>query len=133
MQTVHHERTAVKALFRALLDAPIKQFPNRGEKLDAPSTQGVYIIYNPQGEVLHVGRTPSGAGGVRQRLSNHLHAASSFTNKFLKGDGSKLRGGYRFQCLVVEDRRLRALLEAYAIGCLCPAHIGLSERASLVT
>jgi len=28
---------------------------------------------------------------------------------------------------VVEDARLRALLEAYAIGTLCPKHIGLGD------
>ena len=32
-----------------------------------------------------------------------------------------------YHSLVVKDARLRALLEAYAIGSLCPEHIGLGE------
>ena len=39
---------------------------------------GVYIIYSPNGRVTHVGRTVRGKRGLRQRLNNHLHGASSF-------------------------------------------------------
>jgi hypothetical protein len=34
---------------------------------------------------------------------------------------------YKFRCVVVENPRLRALLESYATGQLCPAHLGLGE------
>lgn len=37
----------------------------------------------------------------------------------------KLRGRSTFRCIVVRDRMLRAYLAAFAIGCLCPAYIGL--------
>ena len=77
--------------------------------------------------VLHVGRTLRGEGGLRQRLNNHLHGRSSFTKKFYKGRGRNLRSGHTYQFLVVEDARRRALLEAYAIGRLCPKHLGLGE------
>jgi len=55
---------------------------------------------------------------------NHMRAGSSFTNIYLSGDGSVLRAGCGFRYLLVEDRRRRSLLEAYAAGCLCPIHIG---------
>jgi hypothetical protein len=56
---------------------------------------------------------------------------SSFTLKYkpLKKDGSCLREGYKFRCLVVQSQRQRALLEALAIGRLCPAHLGLGRSA----
>jgi hypothetical protein len=61
------------------------------------------------------------------RLANHLHGLSSFTKHYLEGKGSKLRQGYSYRCLPVKNLRRRALLEAYAIGCLCPKHIGLGQ------
>jgi hypothetical protein len=97
--------------------------------MDAPDLQGVYVIYNARGKVLHVGRTPKGAKGLHQRLSNHLHGASSFTIKYLEGHGARLRRGGTFRYLVVASPRLRALLEAYAIGSLCPAHLGVSAAS----
>jgi hypothetical protein len=39
----------------------------------------------------------------------------------------RARCTYRF--LIVENDRMRALLEAYAIGHLCPHHIGLHQLA----
>ena len=119
------ERKRVRSLFEELSRASRKKFPAPREKLNAPNRQGAYVIYNPSGRVVHVGRTPSGADGLRQRLKNHLHNASSFTTKYLDGRGSKLRKNYSFRYLVVKNRRYRALLEAYAIGCLCPLHLGI--------
>jgi len=102
------------------------QFPQERQQLKAPSEPAVYIIR--KGEiVLHVGRTLRGKYGLYQRLKNHLYGASSFTDKYLKGNGATLRKGHTYQFLVVEDARLRALLEAYAIGTLCPKHIGLGD------
>jgi excinuclease UvrABC nuclease subunit len=115
----------IRSLFQELLHAPRKKFPAPREKLDAPNRQGVYIVYSPNNHVVHVGRTPSGANGIRQRLKNHLHNESSFTTKYLDGRGSALRKKYSFRYLIVKNRRQRALLEAYAIGCLCPLHLGV--------
>lgn len=120
------ERQKVEVLFRKLCKQPMLQFPQEHEQLEAPKEPGVYII-RKGGIVLHVGRTLRGTNGLHQRLKNHLHGASSFTNEYLKGNGSALRKGHTFQFLVVDNARLRALLEAYAIGILCPRHIGLGE------
>jgi excinuclease UvrABC nuclease subunit len=98
-------------------------------KVEAPVEPGVYVIYGARGKVLHVGRTPRGMLGLRQRLTNHLHGMSSFVIKHLNRDSSKLRNGCAFRCLVVKHPRRRALLEAYATGCLCPAHLGVGEAA----
>jgi hypothetical protein len=68
--------------------------------------------------------TVRGRKGLRQRLNNHLHGASSFVFKAFKGKGAKLREGFKFRLIAIEDHRLRALLEAYAVGQLCPDHLG---------
>ncbi len=120
-----HEQEKVKALFTKLKRSPLRTFPALGEKLVAPKRQGVYVIYSPRGKAVHVGRTPRAKGGIKQRLGNHMNSSSPFTKKYLKGGGSKLRGRYKFRCMVVGNRRRHAFLEAYAIGHLCPAHIGL--------
>jgi hypothetical protein len=39
-----------------------------------------------------------------------------------------LRNGYKYQYLVVQNARLRALLEAYATAHLCPIHLGLGNN-----
>ena len=91
----------------------------------APSdSQGVYVILDVKGTVLHVGKTSRAKKGLRQRLNNHLRGQSSFAKKFLKQNGKELREGYIFKYIIVDDSKLRTLLEAYAIGCLCPEHLG---------
>ena len=120
------DRRVVKRLFKELCAQPRLLFPEERRPLNAPYKHGVYFIRKGQ-KVLHVGRTARAKGGLHQRLSNHLHGSSSFTNEFLDGAGKKLRHGYTYQYLEVKDRRHRALLEAYAIGTLCPAHLGLGE------
>lgn len=120
------KRHKVEELFAELCKQPMHQFPQKREQLIAPSEPGVYVIR--KGDItLHVGRTLRGKGGLHQRLKNHLHGSSSFTNKYLKGNGAVLQNGYTYQYFVVKDTRLRALLEAYAIGTLCPEHVGLGE------
>jgi hypothetical protein len=118
------EPETIASLFDQLMLAPLYAFPAIGEHLTAPKQGGVYVIYSPAREVLHVGATPKARNGVAQRLRNHLSAQSSFVQRHLDGNGSQLRNGYMFRYLTVENRRFRALLEAYAIGHLCPAHIG---------
>jgi hypothetical protein len=120
------EPTAVKAKFDQLLRSPLTPFPKSGERLAVPDLHGVYTIYTPNGRVAHVGRTTRGKNGLRQRLNNHLHGASSFVEHEFGGKGSKLRRGYKFRFVLIEDNRLRALLEAYSIGQLCPDHLGHS-------
>jgi hypothetical protein len=121
------ERKELKALFESLIDQPKKPFPKARERLDVPCARGVYVIYSPNGRPLHVGSTPRGKGGLRQRLNDHLAGRSSFTVKHLKRDFQQLRNGYEFQYVEVDDYRRRALLEALAAGQLCPAHIGRGE------
>jgi hypothetical protein len=118
---LNREQKAVHALFAELRRSPLQEFPRARKPLKAPNKQGVYIIYDPRNRAVHVGATPSGAGGIRKRLANHLHNASAFSVLFLKG-GAKLRCGYKYRCLIVPNRRRRALVKAYAIGYLCPTH-----------
>ena len=112
------ERQKVEELFMELCKQPMLQFPQEREQLEAPSEPAAYVIRKGK-IVLHVGRTLRGKDGLYQRLKNHLYGSSSFTEKYLKGNGAALRKGHTYQFLVVEDARLRALLEAYATGTLC--------------
>jgi hypothetical protein len=124
-----YERRKIDKLFVSLNRAPLREFPAPRKRLDAPTRQGVYVIYSPSGKILHVGSTPRAKKGIAQRLRNHMATQSSFTIKSLGKDGSRLRRGYKFRCLIVPGQRQRALLEALAIGRLCPAHIGLGRSA----
>ena len=117
----------IKRLFGVLCEQPELPFPRSGERLNAPQKHGVYVIRKHE-FALHVGRTLRAQGGLFQRLRNHLDGSSSFTDKYLKGKGTILReAGYTYQYLELIDPRKRALLEAYAIGKLCPEHIGLGQ------
>ena len=124
------EHLAVRSLYLRLLRTQAVTFPLAGERLDAPDTQGVYLIYSPRGTVLHVGRTVRGRKGLRQRLCNHLHGRSSFVNRYLHGKPDLLRGSHAYAFVEVPDPRRRALLEAYATGHLCPKHLGVGEVAA---
>lgn len=123
-----NEAGKIEKLFSKLCNAELRTFPPFRGRLDAPAEQGVYIIYSPRGKVVHVGTTPRAKGGIAQRLRNHIYGLSSFTYVFLNGDGSQLREAYQFRCLAVPNPRHRALLEAYAIGHLCPAHLGVGSQ-----
>jgi hypothetical protein len=117
------ERRQVKALFEKLCRQPMESFPPPRGRLTASCQQGVYVIRDHKKRVVHVGRSRTGKRGLRQRLNNHLHGASSFVIHYLEGDGSRLRRGYTFQCIEIPGRRSRALVEALAAGLLCPLHI----------
>ncbi len=127
---MNRECLEIKELFDKLCAQPRRPFPKSRQQLDAPSDPGVYIIRKNE-TVLHIGRTVRGKAGIYQRLKNHLYGSSSFTKKYLQGNGKRLQeDGYTYQYLVLKKPRKRALLEAYAIGMLCPKHIGLGkERA----
>jgi hypothetical protein len=121
------ERREVIVLFRQLRRQPAIPFPQPRQRLKAPYARGVYLICDPGGRVVHVGRTPRAKNGLHQRLSDHLAGRSSFVHDHLQQDGSRLRAGYTFQYLEVEDTRKRALLEAFATAWLCPDHLGLAD------
>jgi excinuclease UvrABC nuclease subunit len=121
------ENKRVQELFKELCSQPFYAFPQHRKPLTAPSEPGVYIIRKRK-TVLHVGRTLRARDGLHQRLKNHLHGSSSFTNEYLNGKGAMLREkACTYEYLEVQDPRLRALLEAYAVGILCPKHIGLGD------
>lgn len=121
------ELQAIKRLFVLLGGQPQKVFPSTGSNIDAPVTQGVYVIrYNKI--VVHVGRSVSGRKGLKQRLGNHLRGRSSFMKIYYSRDGEVLRHGHTYRYLEVPKSRERALLEAYAIGMLCPKHLGLGKK-----
>lgn len=121
------EFQTLRRLFARLSAKKCTLFPPKNEKLMAPKKPGVYVIYSPRGRVMHVGRTTRGKQGLHQRLRNHLQGQSSFTAACFERDGSRLRKSYSYSCIEVADPRVRALLEAYAIGRLCPAHIGVGK------
>jgi hypothetical protein len=130
-EPMNSDQRSIKRLLKDLGRKHPKEFPETGRP-NAPREQGVYVIFNPQGRVVHVGRTLRAKRGIFQRLCDHLATRSSFTNQYppLKGNGANLREGYKFSCLRVTDDRNRALLEALAIGCLRPAHIGLGAKTT---
>jgi hypothetical protein len=125
------ELRQIEKLFEDLMTRPLVVFPAVGEKLEATTKQGVYVIFSPKNRPVHVGRTVRGKSGIAQRLKNHLHAESSFTVQYLNGDGSRLRGRYGFKYIEVRRARQRALLEAYAVAHPCPKHVGLGRRADV--
>lgn len=118
------EAKAVRKAFHDLKKARRHRFAAAGGALECPTTQGVYLITDPQGRVAHVGRTTRAQAGLQQRLRSHLAGRSSFVILFLNGHRERLRRGYSYQWVEVPDARLRALVEAYATGVLCPRHIG---------
>lgn len=120
----------IKKLFALLIRGQRSKFPAARERLAATSNHGVYLIMSPRGKVLHVGRTVRGRNGLRQRLNDHLQGQSSFTARYFDRKGAKLRRSHSFSYVEVPDSRARALLEAYAVGHLCPAHIGTGEQGS---
>jgi excinuclease UvrABC nuclease subunit len=94
-------------------------------------SQGVYLIRDENGVVLHVGRTVSGQKGLAQRLENHRSGKSSFVKIHLKGERDLLKNNFTFQYIEVEDDRERALLENHAIAWYCPVHLGLGRKTDL--
>lgn len=124
------ERARVETLLSNLDKQPRLAFPLPRDKIAAPSTQGVYLIRDHNGAVLHVGRTVTGQKGLAQRLGNHLGGKSSFVRSYLNGNVGLLRSGFTFQYIEVESDRERALLEHHAIAWYCPAHLGLGRESA---
>jgi len=88
-------------------------------------------LFNPY-HVRFIEHMPIGTSkakkGIKQRLNNHLRAQSSFVKSYFNGDGARLREKCRFKYIEIDSPRIRSLLEAYTIGSLCPAHIGLGDK-----
>lgn len=117
----------IDSLFNELIDSELKEFPKSGRP-SASNAKGVYIIYDKNKLVLHVGSTPRGKNGINQRLYNHLTRSSSFYKKYLKVQGIDLRKNHSFKYIEIDDdARKRGLLESLAIGKLCPKHFGTGE------
>lgn len=114
----------IERLYKELCSSKKVLFPKTGYKIPAPFEKGVYIIYNKNNEVTHIGCTLHAKNGIKQRLSDHLHGRSSFVAQFLQRNGANLRCGYSFRCLIVDDPCDRKYLEALTSGKLCPKHIG---------
>ena len=120
------EAEIIQSQLDALLAQPCIPFPAARDPLEAPSSHGVYIIRESD-VVLHVGRTLRGRNGLRGRLEAHIHGSSSFARAYLEHDGNRLRRNCAYQYFELGDGRQRALLEALAVGTLCPKHIGLGK------
>lgn len=122
------EYNEILSLHQKLIISDFNFFPAKGTGIHVSNKHGVYLIFSPDDEILHVGTTKRGKKGLNQRLGNHRSGNSSFTIKFLNNQGHLLSAGYKFKYLEVKDPRKRALLEALTIGLLCPAHIGTGEK-----
>lgn len=124
------ERDQIQKLLERLEAAPMQTFPVRRGALAAPPAQGVYVIVDARGRVVHVGRTVRGKSGLHQRLKNHLYGQSSFVNDYLEGRGDELRQKYSYKWVEVRNDRMRALVEAAAIAWYCPRHLGVGQIRS---
>jgi len=124
------EQTIVRSYFTRLHRAPRRPFPANRQRLLCSKKQGVYLIFDPRGRIAHVGRTTRARAGIFQRLAAHMAGRSSFVIKFLKNQRSSLREGYSFSFVEIASPRLRALVEAYSTGVLCPRHIGTGAAAA---
>lgn len=119
------EQQRIRTRFDELLDAPTVPFPAVRGQINAPNEHGVYVIRDIRGNVLHVGRTISGQRGLWRRLRDHLRGRSSFSLLYALPRHIRLRETCCFQYVRVPNPRERALLEALAVGELCPKHVGV--------
>lgn len=127
------EQARIQALLKRLLKSPQMPFPKAGPLVDVTERQGVYVVRSHHGTVRHVGSTYRVKRGLLQRLRNHLQGQSSFALAptaagGLGGHGSKLRQGFTFQVIPVNNGRVRHLLEHLAFGTLCPKYVGTHAK-----
>lgn len=121
------EAEEIMKLYNELIHSEKFNFPVKG-LINVSDKQGVYIIFSPCGDVLHVGTTKRGKAGLNQRLYDHTGRHSSFRNHYLYPNNLSLRNGFKFSYIEIENGRQRALLEALTAGLLCPAHLGTGEK-----
>jgi hypothetical protein len=69
------EAPAIHSMLSQLTRSPTHTFPKPRSSPDAPKKAGVYVIHDPTGTVLHVGR----GCDIAQRLGDHLFNRSAFT------------------------------------------------------
>ena len=127
MKNAISEFVAIMKLFDELITSKKDNFPSDGRIKKLPKKQGVYLIHTPKGDVAHVGRTNGGNDGLLQRINNHISGKkghSSFTRNYLNGHPEKLRHGWHYQYIIVQNVYDRILLEAYATWKLHPKHLG---------
>ncbi len=119
------EQKDIAKLFGKLTNQEERVFPLKGSQLQASKNAGVYVIEDDEKRVVHVGTSKC----LEKRLQNHLHGKSSFVRNYkpLMKKGVNLRGKYTFKYIEVE-KRMRGLLECYAIGSLCPKHHAISHK-----
>lgn len=127
IRLLKNESEIIKDYYNELIDSNFHYFPEKG-MINITDKHGVYIIYSPNNEVLHVGNTPSGRKGLNQRLYNHITCTGIFYREYLKRLNIKMRGTHKFKYIEVPFPRHRALLESLAAGCLCPQHFGTGEK-----
>lgn len=118
------EPERVKELFEKLINSDFYIVPKEG-KINVSNKQGVYIIYNNNKEVLHVGKTKDARNGLNQRLLNHVRNQSSFSKLYMQKNKICLRNWGFIKFIEIDSPRDRSLLEALTAGILCPAHIGI--------
>jgi excinuclease UvrABC nuclease subunit len=124
------ESKKVKKLVKKLEKAEILAFPEEG-KIELPEVEGVYAIVNKKDEVIHVGKTEGGLGGLFARLNGHLYGKSALRKAYLAPNEINLRNKCGVKWVEVKTERLRYLVEARAIGKLCPAYLPLYQLPKL--
>jgi hypothetical protein len=124
------ESKIIKRWYEKLTTSELHPIPEKG-RVEKSTKQGVYIIYDINYCVLHVGRTNGGKNGIDQRILNHIRNQSSFSKLYMRPNGISLRNSSQFRFIEIDDPRIRSLLEALAIGLLCPLHIGTGVKNSL--
>jgi len=122
-----NEATEIMDLYNKLVSSEKYTFPSKG-KVNISRKHGVYIIYDTNDIVLHVGMTPYGKEGLDQRLYNHISKTGVFYREYLKPNKIEMRGKYQFRIIEVSNPRKRALLEALTAGLLCPSHFGTGKK-----
>ncbi len=120
------ESKKVKKLVKKLEDSEVIFFPEEG-KIELPEVDGVYSIINKKEEVIHVGKTEGGLGGLFARINGHLYGKTSFRKAYLAPNEINLRNKYGVKWVEVKTERLRYLVEARAIGKFCPAYLPLYQ------
>jgi hypothetical protein len=85
--------------------APNHLFPAKG-KINITCNRRVYIIYNPQRTVAHVGNTPRAQNGLCQRLNEQLKGKSSICRIYLGPLELSVRQGFTFRYLEVKSLAL---------------------------
>jgi hypothetical protein len=91
----------VQILFHELIRAPATAFPfAKNAALNVPNEQGVYVIEDANGKVLHVGRTKNAQGELQQRPYDHdsSHNRRVGRGRLNQTQNAVVRGGPAHNC-----------------------------------